>query len=120
MAWDTEVLQPYSGWGPNQQGILKPEVVAPDQITTSQWAGVSNTGTSYAAPHVAGIVSLMLGAMPDLTPDQVKNRLKTRASQTDSPDHRQGWGIVRLGALPSSIVGIRSHWAESSIDWAFT
>jgi len=120
IAWDTEVLQPYSGWGPNQQGILKPEVVAPDQITTSQWAGVSNTGTSYAAPHVAGIVSLMLGAMPDLTPDQVKNRLKTRASQTDSPDHRQGWGIVRLGALPSSIVGIRGHWAESSIDWAFT
>lgn len=120
VAWDTEVLQPYSGWGPNQQGVLKPEVVAPDQITTSRWAGASNTGTSYAAPHVAGIVSLMLDAMPDLTPAQVKDRLKDRASQAESPDHRQGWGIVSLGALPSSIVTIRGHWAESSIDWAFT
>jgi hypothetical protein len=27
---------------------------------------------------------------------------------------------VALGALPSSIVAIRGHWAETSIDWAFT
>lgn len=120
IAWDTEVLQPYSGWGPNQQGVLKPEVVAPDQVTTSQWAGAGNTGTSYAAPHVAGIAALMIGAMPDLTPAQVKDSIKTRASQADSPDHRQGWGIASLGALPSSIVEIRGHWAESAIDWAFT
>jgi len=120
VAWDTLVLQPYSGWGPNQQGVLKPDVVAPDQITTSQWAGAANTGTSYAAPHVAGIAALMIGAMPDLTPAQVKQRLKDRASQADAPDHRQGWGIVALGALPSSIVAIRGHWAETSIDWAFT
>ena len=120
IAWDSLELQPYSGWGPNMQGVLKPDVVAPDQITTSQWAGVSNTGTSYAAPHVAGISALMIGAMPGLTPAQVKQRLKDRASQTDSPDHRQGWGIVALGSLPSSIVAIRDHWAETSIDWAFT
>ena len=110
VAWNTLDLQPYSGWGPNMQGVLKPDVVAPDQITTSQWAGVSNTGTSYAAPHVAGIAALMIGAMPDLTPAQVKQRLKDRASQADAPDHRQGWGIV----------AIRGHWAETSIDWAFT
>jgi hypothetical protein len=120
VAWNTLELQPYSGWGPNQQGVLKPDVVAPDQITTSQWAGVSNTGTSYAAPHVAGISALMIGAMPDLTPAQVKQRLKDRASQADSPDHRQGWGLVALGSLPSSIVAIRGHWAETAIDWAFT
>ena len=120
VAWDTLELQEYSGWGPNMQGVLKPDVVAPDQITTSQWAGVSNTGTSYAAPHVAGIAALMIGAMPDLTPAQVKQRLKDRASQADSPDHRQGWGIVALGTLPSNIVAIRGHWAETAIDWAFT
>jgi hypothetical protein len=120
VAWDTLELQPYSGWGPNMQGVLKPDVVAPDQITTSQWAGVSNTGTSYAAPHVAGVAALMIGAMPELTPAQVKQRLKDRASQADAPDHRQGWGIVALGSLPSSIVAIRGHWAETSIDWAFT
>jgi len=69
---------------------------------------------------VAGIAALMIGAMPDLFPAQVKQRLKDRASQANSPDHRQGWGIVALGSLPSSIVAIRGHWAETSIDWAFT
>ncbi len=120
VAWDTLELQPYSGWGPNMLGVLKPDVVAPDQITTSQWAGVSNTGTSYAAPHVAGMAALMVGAMPDLTPAQVKQRLKNRGSQAESPDHRQGWGVVALGTLPSQIAAIRGHWAETSIDWAFT
>jgi hypothetical protein len=62
----------------------------------------------------------MIGAMPELTPAQVKQRLKDRASQADAPDHRQGWGIVALGALPSNLVAIRGHWAETSIDWAFT
>lgn len=120
VAWDTLELQPYSGWGPSKQGVLKPDVVAPDQVTTSQRPGVSNTGTSYAAPHVAGVAALMIGAMPDLTPAQVKQRLKDRASQATDPDHGQGWGVVALGALPASIAAIRGHWAETAIDWAFT
>jgi hypothetical protein len=28
--------------------------------------------------------------------------------------------MASLGALPSSIVAIRGHWAEASIDWAFS
>ncbi len=120
VAWDTLELQPYSGWGPNMQGVRKPDVVAPDQITTSQWSGTHNMGTSYATPHVAGIAALIIGAMPDLTPAQVKQRIRDRADQADSPDHRRGWGIVSLGSLPSSIVAIRGHWAEPAIDWAFT
>ncbi|MDG1988562.1 MAG: S8 family serine peptidase [Acidimicrobiales bacterium] len=118
--WDTEVLQPYSAWGPNHMGDRKPEVVGPDQVTTSAWAGVENTGTSYAAPHVAGMVALILGAAPNLTPAGVKKRITDRASRANDPDYKHGWGVVRLGSLPSSITAIRGHWAETAIDWAFT
>ena len=118
--WDTELLQPYSAWGPNHMGDRKPEVVGPDQVTTSAWAGVENTGTSYAAPHVAGMVALILGAAPDLTPAGVKERITDRASRADDPDYKHGWGVVRLGSLPSAITAIRGHWAETAIDWAFT
>ena len=62
VAWDTGRLQPYSAWGPNHMGDRKPEVVGPDETATSGWVGADNTGTSYAAPHVAGLVALMLGA----------------------------------------------------------
>jgi hypothetical protein len=118
--WETELLQAYSAWGPNHMGDRKPEVVGPDNIATSAWAGIDNEGTSYAAPHVAGLVALIRGAAPDLTPAQVKARLTSRASRADDPDYKHGWGVVRLGSLPSSIAAIRGHWAEEAVDWAFT
>ena len=120
VGWDSVQLQSYSAWGPNHMGARKPEVVGPDEITTSGWAGSHNTGTSYAAPHVAGLVALMLGAAPAMTPGQVKQRLTERATQADTPDFKYGWGVARLGQLPSSITAIRGHWAETDIDWAFT
>jgi len=118
--WQTEQLQPYSAWGPNHMGDRKPEVVGPDLMATSAWKGVDNAGTSYAAPHVAGLVALILGAAPDLTPAQVKERITSRASRANDPDYRYGWGVIRLGSLPSAITAIRGHWAEMAIDWAFT
>jgi hypothetical protein len=118
--WETEQLQAYSAWGPNHMGDRKPEVVGPDLVATSAWVGADNEGTSYAAPHVAGLVALILGAAPDLTPAQVKARITSRASRADDPDYKYGWGVVRLGSLPSSIVAIRGHWAEEAVDWAFT
>ena len=118
--WETEQLQAYSAWGPNHMGDRKPEVVGPDLIATSAWAGIDNEGTSYAAPHVAGLVALIRGAAPNLTPAQVKARLTSRASRADNPDYKHGWGVVRLGSLPSSIAAIRGHWAEDAVDWAFT
>jgi len=117
--WQTEQLQPYSAWGPNHMGDRKPEVVGPDLVATSAWVGTSNSGTSYATPHVAGLVALILGAAPDLTPAQVKARITSRASRADDPDYKHGWGVIRLGSLPSSITAIQGHWAEEALDWAF-
>jgi len=120
VAWDTLDLQPYSAWGPNHMGDRKPDVVGPDAVSTSAWAGPANTGTSYAAPHVAGLAALILGAQPDLAPAGVRQRLVERASLAGDPDYRHGWGLARLGRLPSAIEDIRGHWAEVAVDWAFT
>ncbi|GAA4384536.1 S8 family peptidase [Hymenobacter koreensis] len=48
------------------------------------------TGTSMSAPHVAGIVALMLDANPALTPAQVKSILEQTA--TNLPN-RESWEI---------------------------
>ncbi|GAB3813060.1 type VII secretion-associated serine protease mycosin [Tessaracoccus terricola] len=53
-------------------------------------------GTSFAAPIVSGVVALLLEAYPDLTPEQVKQRLQVTADPPPNaiPDSRIGYGIV--------------------------
>ncbi len=54
------------------------------------------SGTSMAAPHVAGLCALILEAQPLLTPAQVKDVLKITATDigTDGKDDYYGWGFI--------------------------
>lgn len=109
-------LADYSSRGPTLDGRLKPDVVAPGTGITSTIPPASTTtvgkvlgggdaaaiyygpltGTSMAAPHVAGLAALMLQANPDLTPEQVKQILVATAKDAGGPgaDNLTGFGLV--------------------------
>jgi subtilisin family serine protease len=53
-------------------------------------------GTSFSAPHVAGVVALLLSVDPSLTPAQVRRTLDATATDLGKAgyDHRFGFGLV--------------------------
>ncbi|MAF77772.1 MAG: peptidase S8 [Halobacteriovoraceae bacterium] len=55
-------------------------------------------GTSMAAPHVAGVASLILGENPELNPDQVEEIIKV-TSKYFSCTHTQGCGPGLIDAF---------------------
>lgn len=67
----------YSGRGPTTECIVKPEILAPGTGIRScgirtPYAFSVKGGTSMAAPVVTGMLALLLGKYPNMTPNEVK------------------------------------------------
>jgi serine protease AprX len=94
-----DVAAPWSAWGHTPEGFAKPELGAPgrylvaetpigstlystrpDRIVSPGFLQLS--GTSFAAPAVAGIAADLLALHPDWTPGQVKGALMLTAAQS--------------------------------------
>jgi len=70
----------FSSRGPVSPFYIKPDLVAPGAfINTTDINGnyKISSGTSFAAPHVAGTAALILQKNPELTPQQLKSILMT-------------------------------------------
>jgi hypothetical protein len=79
--------------------MVKPDVVAPGvSITSTSKDGGYTTkqGTSMSTPHVAGAAALILQAYPNLTPDEVKDILKTTAVDLYYDCNTQGNGRIDI------------------------
>jgi subtilisin family serine protease len=87
-----DVTAPWSAWGFTPDGFAKPDVSAPGRYMVGAVPENSTlvaerpgnvvspgymqlSGTSFAAPVVAGAAAYLLGAHPTWTPDQVKGAL---------------------------------------------
>jgi subtilisin family serine protease len=88
----------FSSRGPgNCDRKIFPDLAAPGLAVVSSAPGGSYqtiSGTSQAAPHVTGIIALMLDARPDLSVDEVESILKKTAKPTSvlHPNYSSGWG----------------------------
>jgi uncharacterized repeat protein (TIGR01451 family) len=104
---ETELIAGFSSRGPSPWGDLKPQAVAPGVAILSSVPGGSYrkaSGTSMAAPQVAGVVALMRSAVPGLTITQTRYALTTTAAHAiaaNFPNNDYGWG--RVDALNSVV-----------------
>ena len=96
----TGAIESFSSRGPTIAGTLKPDLTGPDRVSGATYGTNGFSGTSAAAPHVAGAAALILDASPCLTVDEVRDLLValTEDRGTAGPDNDYGSGLLRLGA----------------------
>ncbi|SDI31119.1 Subtilase family protein [Actinokineospora alba] len=110
----TTMIQDASSRGRTRDGRAKPDVAAPGvRIMSACSMGgrpteagavhpmrVPKTGTSMSAPHVAGIIALLLQRRPGLTSEQIRSILVASARQVDGVAvFDQAWGHGRVDAV---------------------
>ena len=118
-----ELVDTDRDWGHNAPAdwpdeYIVPDVAAPGQIVLSSIPGDGYqyyTGTSMAAPHVAGVVGLLLAVADEPTPQQLINALEDTAWKPDwwdedeaewardGKDSRYGTGIVDAKAAADQV-----------------
>lgn len=95
-------LESFSSLGPTKAGLLKPDLIGPDGLSTSFYGAQGFYGTSASTPAVVGALALILEANPDKTPLEAAEMLKGWAyGATPAPaglDRSEGWGRARLPA----------------------
>ena len=118
-----------SGIGPTRDGRIKPEIVAPagdiaaarastDPQVCNPFPGSCSdpddyhtmwAGTSFAAPHVAGVIALMLQMNSYLSPNEIKTILEQNGREdsfTGTINKAKGspiWGWGKVNALKSTL-----------------
>ncbi len=103
-------ISSFSSRGPSScDGTVYPEVVAPGfqiRSTGLSFGGLAQyqnglTGTSFAAPHVTGVMTLLLQAFPGVSLADLEDAIKFSAVDPGNlgPDNDYGFGLIdALGA----------------------
>lgn len=127
----------FSSTGPALDGRMKPDVTAPGTYIISSLNSHDNSsmipvagtiegtayrygymqGTSMAAPFVTGVVATWLQAYPTLSPDGLRQLLKSSARQDDFTQHAASapngtWGYGKIDAY----AGIKQLLAATGIE----
>jgi subtilisin family serine protease len=90
---------------------IKPNVVAPGvNIRSSVPPAIYGfiTGTSMAAPHVAGAVAILRQYAPNATVHEIKEALLASATRLPdgeaAPNNTYGWGLINIPAAMAALV----------------
>jgi subtilisin family serine protease len=85
-----------SSWGPNGNGLLKPNGVSVGLgtiLANTLGNPVAGNGTSYSCPNLAGLVACLWQAFPEFTNMEILDCVQRSSSRYNDPNQRYGYGI---------------------------
>jgi serine protease AprX len=93
---ENDLIAYFSARGPSaSDGSFYPALAAPGaaiRSTDLYNTYVSFSGTSFAAPHVAGALALLKSAVPGLSAQDAETALKNSVVTANGPDNSSGYG----------------------------
>jgi subtilisin family serine protease len=96
---DGLTLEPFSSRGPTDDGRVKPDLVAPDGVSTASFGPSGFFGTSAATPHVAAAAALIVSLHPGVVGEPLLRAVE-RATATggveDEKNNEVGFGLLDL------------------------
>lgn len=95
--YTTGPQQPYSSQGPTNDGRTKPDLCAPDNVSTGTVPYTTFPGTSAAAPHATGAAALLLSQEPTMSQFTLRSRLLGNTVAMGNPN---AYGHGRLYLQP--------------------
>jgi len=101
--WQNDKLEDFSSRGPTNDRRIKPDVTAPDGISTWVYYPGSFKGTSASAPHTAGAAALLLSLGPLCTADDLQNILERTALDLGSSGKDNLYGSGRINVWDAYI-----------------
>jgi len=114
VCWKTSGLEAFSSRGPTIDGRMKPDLTAPDWVSSFSYGPFSGcgadtgfAGTSAAAPHVAAAAALVKGANPSFGPNELQAYLESHAIDLGVPGRDGTYGAGKLALGPSPRPALR-------------
>jgi len=104
--WQDDNIEYFSSRGPTNDGRTKPDLTAPDGVSTYAYGTGNFYGTSAAAPHTAGAAALLLSAGPLCSADDIESILENNALDLGNggKDNVYGSGRINVWEAYQSMV----------------
>ena len=92
----------FSSQGPTDDGRIKPDVMAPNRVTTTSLNPF--VGTAASASHVAGMAILIKEKFPGASTDQIQTMMEKTTHDYHWKTNTRGTGIINLEMFENDIL----------------
>jgi serine protease AprX len=89
---------PFSSFGPNYRGVIKPEISAPGYVLAANKKGEYKPigGTSFACPLISGMAACLMQQFPDANNLEIRKRIIEAGHTFPYFDYALGHGVFSM------------------------